>query len=540
MASIYKRSSAKGKKRTAWYISYFDHTGRRRTRKGYSDKGQTERLAAKLEEEAQLIRDGFKLPGDESDAKPMTVHLTDFERHLRNRDVSDEQIEIVCSRLRKMIEACQWERSVQIRPAEIENYLGARRVDGLSKQTSNHYVRSIKQFCKWMVDTKRMPESPVASIPTLNAKTDRRHARRPLSGDEFAKLVAAAELGKSIESIPGPDRAMMYILSAWTGYRKGEIGSLTLSSFDLEGDPPTVTVEAQYCKRKRRDTQALHVDVVIRFREWLAASRDVAPKSALFPVSAKFPGGVDRKTAKMMRRDLAAARKDWIEQAETDKERALRESSDFLVYKDSQGRFADFHANRHTFITNLSRAGVSPKTAQTLARHSDIRLTLDIYTHTDLAEKFDAVGRLPAPPKSNLSSSKKPEVTTGCQNGVQHLSSARESQDGTNGHPTSEAGRESLPEVDEEASSEVVGRSEVSTPCRDLTPPDQSAPGRTRTSNPWFRRPVLYPIELRALSRHSISRWRGRKPWAEPCDSKPVANTVAQAKTVAQACRATG
>lgn len=28
-----------------------------------------------------------------------------------------------------------------------------------------------------------------------------------------------------------------------------------------------------------------------------------------------------------------------------------------------------------------------------------------------------------------------------------------------------------------------------------------STPGRTRTSNPWFRRPVLYPIELR------VPRW---------------------------------
>ena len=109
MASVYKRSSAKRKKGSAWYIDYYDHTGRRRTRKGYSDKAQTERLAVKLEEEARLIRDGFKLPSEEADAKPVTAHLADFERHLRNRDVSEEQIEILCSRLRKMIEACQWE-----------------------------------------------------------------------------------------------------------------------------------------------------------------------------------------------------------------------------------------------------------------------------------------------------------------------------------------------------------------------------------------------------------------------------------------------
>ena len=86
-------------------------------------------------------------------------------------------------------------------------------------------------------------------------------------------------------------------------------------------------------------------------------------------------GGVDRRTSKMMKADLKAARKKWIEEAQTRKQKAEREASDFLRYKDSAGKFADFHSNRHTFITNLEHVGVSPRTAQSLARHCDIRLT---------------------------------------------------------------------------------------------------------------------------------------------------------------------
>jgi hypothetical protein len=78
-------------------------------------------------------------------------------------------------------------------------------------------------------------------------------------------------------------------------------------------------------------------------------------------------------------------------------ERECREKRDFLSNKNSRGEFADFHATRHTFITNLARAGVSPKEAHSLARHSDIRLTMEVHTHTDLAEKAAAVGRLPGP-----------------------------------------------------------------------------------------------------------------------------------------------
>jgi hypothetical protein len=54
--------------------------------------------------------------------------------------------------------------------------------------------------------------------------------------------------GPPIVCIPGVDRAMMYVLSAWTGYRKKEIGSLTMRSLRLDDDPPTATVAAAYSK----------------------------------------------------------------------------------------------------------------------------------------------------------------------------------------------------------------------------------------------------------------------------------------------------
>jgi hypothetical protein len=106
----------------------------------------------------------------------------------------------------------------------------------------------------------------------------------------------------------------------------------------------------------------------------LATKGNLPDEALLFAVSGSVSGGVERRGAKMMKKDLAAARKKWIEEAKTRKEKAEREASDFLRYKDSAGRFADFHSNRHTFITNLEHVGVSRRTAQSLARHCDIRL----------------------------------------------------------------------------------------------------------------------------------------------------------------------
>lgn len=45
----------------------------------------------------------------------------------------------------------------------------------------------------------------------------------------------------------------------------------------------------------------------------------------------------------------------------------------------SQGRVFDFHALRHQFMSNLVRGGEHPKEVQSLARHSTITLTMDLY-----------------------------------------------------------------------------------------------------------------------------------------------------------------
>ena len=195
---------------------------------------------------------------------------------------------------------------------------------------------------------------------------------------------------------------MLYVLAAWTGFRKGELGSLTLRSLRLGEDPPTATVAACYSKHRREDTQVLHPELVRQLREWVATKRNLKPEQPLFPISGRVPGGVERKTHKMMERDIMAARDAWLDEAKKDPaELKQRLTSDFLCYCNHDGLFADFHSMRHLFITSLERAGISPKMAQTLARHSDIRLTLGVYTHVELPDCSAAIESLPAPPNGS-------------------------------------------------------------------------------------------------------------------------------------------
>jgi integrase len=155
----------------------------------------------------------------------------------------------------------------------------------------------------------------------------------------------------------------------------------------------TVIVEAAFRKRRRKDVQVMHPRLVERLKEWLKHKGEIEPKEILFPISNKTCGKY-RKTHVMLRKDIVVARKAWLNESKDDDELARRETSDFLLYQDHDSRFADFHALRHTFITSLAKANVSPKTAQMLARHSDIRLTLDVYTHVDRGEQAEAIGKL--------------------------------------------------------------------------------------------------------------------------------------------------
>ena len=174
---------------------------------------------------------------------------------------------------------------------------GQLRRDGLSAQTYNHYLKAAKQFTRWLVRDRRTPTDPLAHLSRLNVRTDRRHDRRALSEEEFKRLIEAARGGKPVEGISGPDRAMLYILAAWTGFRKGEIGSLTLRSLKLDDDPPTATVAACYSKHRREDTQVLHPELVRQLREWLATKNGLGPTSRCFRFRAACPAAsIARRT----------------------------------------------------------------------------------------------------------------------------------------------------------------------------------------------------------------------------------------------------
>ena len=392
MASVFKRGG-KNNRGGSYYVSWTDHTGRRQTKSAKTtDKASAERIGAKFEADAALRRDGVIDSTHERFAieakRELLDHLGDFQSILQARENTAKHVRMTCRQIEWVAQHSAARVIADLTGATVSNAIGELRRGGTSLRTCNAYLRSVKSFTRWLWAEKRIPHDPMTGLRQFNDATDRRHERRAMTREEVAELLRFTEgYTTPNHNLIGPDRARLYQVALGTGFRANELRSLTPASFDLDNDPPTVTVEAAYSKRRRRDTQPIRADLAELLRSWLETKhRDDR-------VFGTMPGA----TARMLRSDLAASRSAWIAEVSDDPiERHTREESDFLCYRDRSGRVVDFHSTRHTYISDIVGGNVSVKVAQELARHSTSRLTIDRYAHARLHDVTAALDALPA------------------------------------------------------------------------------------------------------------------------------------------------
>jgi len=357
MASVFKRKRDSRKRNAPWYVAYNDHLGKRRMRKGFTDKGLTEQLGAKLENEAMLRKRGLIDPAEEEAAErrktPIAELLAAFETSLQRSDNTRKHVGLTMARIRRIIDEAGIETPGDIDIDSVEEVLREMLdAEEIGHKTYNHYVQSVYQFCRWLTAAKRaiLPFNPLAGMDRLNTEIDVRRPRRALTPEEFAALVQSARSSNlRIQCFDGEERAMIYLISYFTGLRRKEIDSLTPRSFDLAGKPQTITVQAACSKHRRKDVLPLHAELAEILAGWL-------PGKALDQVL--FPNLGKRRTWYMVKKDLERVG---------------------IPYETPEG-FADFHAaGRHTHITQLLRSGASIAEAKELARHSDVRMTMKYY-----------------------------------------------------------------------------------------------------------------------------------------------------------------
>jgi len=134
----------------------------------------------------------------------------------------------------------------------------------------------------------------------------------------------------------------------------------------------------------------MRADLADDLRAWIAGRESIRPDMLLFDV----PTGLRR----ILDRDLKAAG---------------------IPKRDDRGRTVDVHALRTTFGTWLSTTGTAPRTAQAAMRHSDMKLTMGVYTDPRLLDIRGAVEKLPSLtlPKSDPRLVAPPVAPTPCNLG---------------------------------------------------------------------------------------------------------------------------
>lgn len=358
MASIKKRKGRDGKLAERYSIRYKAADGTWKTVVGCADLESSRKLAAKLESESTLRRNGV----DDIDLKA-ELPFDDFESDLSASGCVESHVALTVGQVKNTFKACGIATLRDLMKSDTATRINrqlagqkCKQVDRpISQRTRNSYVTAIRQFVKWLVDSDRLPYCKLGKNLSKVEQTTKVVQRRAATAAELTRIWKAAKAGEAVEGLTGEQRYWLYRVAAATGFRASELHSLTPAAFKLREATPIIVVEGAYTKNGDTANQPIRRELAAELSKWLRGM----PKDE--PV---WPGNWYRKAAEMLRVDLKAAE---------------------VAFSTSDGRL-DLHALRHTYVTSLSDAGVHPKTAQELARHSTIDLTMNFYTHLQTAK----------------------------------------------------------------------------------------------------------------------------------------------------------
>lgn len=260
--------------------------------------------------------------------------------------------------LERFIEHARAARLSDLTPESLERFMASLALPGedpkkeppKSARTINSHRQDAVAFMEWCRKRSLVAENRLGIVSKRDERKDRRRVRRPLTDDELARLLAAAEQR---------GRRPWYLCAALAGLRKGDLTRLRWGDVDLDAGAITIRLG----KAKREDVLPIHPQLA----DALTAMRpeNVHPQTRVFPTVV-----------------TDATRKRDFERAE-------------IPLKDDDGKVVDLHALRTTLGTNLARSGVAPQLAQRILRHADSRTTDRYYTVLGIMDTAKAIEKVP-------------------------------------------------------------------------------------------------------------------------------------------------
>lgn len=306
-------------------------------------------LVSELERETYGV--GIPRPTREALRTALTVHHAAFIKAGEAAKLSANTLTKYRHSLPLLFTRCKWTTIRDVTPA---SFMAWRDSSGLSPKSVNDLLGSMRTMLLWMKRQRLILADPLAEMQKV-ANPNVGGFRRALSVDDIRRL---------LEKSP-THRARVYLTMVYTGLRRNEINGLKWGDFDFATQPPQLKVPSSLSKNRKESTHYLRPEVV----ETVQAMRPSWAK----PENFVFRGLIPRVQTFM--KDLAAAE---------------------IPFQDARGRRVDIHALRKTFGTLLASSGVSPRVSMELMRHSDMKLTMGVYTDVSQLPIIQEMARLPS------------------------------------------------------------------------------------------------------------------------------------------------
>lgn len=249
-------------------------------------------------------------------------------------------------------------------------------LNGQAGRSASH-VKKLRMVMQEMFKRARqsrlIPYDPAELLELPHVQT---HQRRSITEEERAAILAVAE----------HHRAGLWVLTLlYTGMRPGETAALTWADVDFVNNEIHVHAAkesgSQAIKGPKTDSGVrdipIHSDLLWRLQN--------AKKNSFAPV---FPTGAGNfQNENSLRRLWTGFKRelDLYLGAKTERNRIVESvvAPDLTPY-----------CLRHTFCTDLQKAGVPLNVAKELMGHSDIQMTANIYTHRDSSTLHNGIALL--------------------------------------------------------------------------------------------------------------------------------------------------
>lgn len=290
----------------------------------------------------------------------------------------------------RLVSALGWKRVIDIRESDLQNALNA--VSGMSYSTVDKYVQCIRRVFLRAQKNKIISDNPAADLvvpPSVKG------SHRALERWEIELILAEWNNEYTCAGL-------WVLLMLLCGLRRSEMMALDWSAVDLSARALTVRQVGVISRNQMVVKERTKTEAGIRTIPICKALYD-----ALSAVPEEQRSGFVCRSAKGLPLSETAARRGLQQfcavltrirngeparnpgrlskeaKAAAD---ALHASPDYVPFEFRS------HDLRHTFATALYDAGVPVKAAQYFLGHSDVRVTMDLYTH--LSRERDSASRV--------------------------------------------------------------------------------------------------------------------------------------------------